>query len=129
MTNQYPPDVAVPMPDDITEATPAQVARWYAAECSYQHGIAAHHLIKRSDHKAAAEAFNISGSAFAIAHLIRALMEHAPDKVDEVVKDMQDTFVQGDAVELAYEWLYVDGVDAHQIRKAGSKAAKETPDE
>ncbi|KOX10188.1 hypothetical protein [Nocardiopsis sp. NRRL B-16309] len=123
--SKYPPDTAVPMPDDITESTPTQVASWYAADCAYQHGIAAHHLTKRSDYKAAAEAFNVSGSSFAIAHLIRALMAHAPDHVAEVVEDMQQTFVQGDAVEMAFEWLHAHGVDANQLREAGERKAKE----
>ncbi|WP_017602249.1 hypothetical protein [Nocardiopsis lucentensis] len=125
MSDQYPPDTAVPMPNDITKSTPAQVASWFAAECAYQHGIAAHHLTKRFDYKAAAEAFNASGVSFAIAHLVRALMEHAPDHVVEVVRDMQDTFVQGDAVEMAFEWLCADGVDAQGLREAGERKAKE----
>lgn len=121
----YPPDAAVPMPDDITEATPQQFADWHAAESAYQTGRASHCLTRGGNPRAAAMAINTSNAAYAVSALTRALMEHAPDEVGEVVASIQATFVHGDAPEFVWEWLHAIGLDATDLNDAGIKAAKE----
>lgn len=116
---EYPPDAAVPLPDDITQTTPAQFADWYAAEATYRTGVGAYHLIHGGDPCAAAEAFSASSSAYAVSALARALVEHAPDAVAGAVSDINAVSTAGDVSDRAGEWLHEIGVDGLALHEAG----------
>lgn len=119
------PDTVVPTPESVTDITPRQFIDWHLADSAYQHGFARHYL-KQDDHKAAAEAFMKSIDAFTSAHLARALMEYAPDKIVEVLKDLHETIQFGDAMEWVHQWLAESGIDASPLVDAGSEKAKES---
>lgn len=56
---------------------------------------------------------------YAIVHLLRALIEHAPDKADEVAKDLWGAWDDGGAVgEELGEWLTGYGIDPAAITTA-----------
>lgn len=56
---------------------------------------------------------------YAIVHLLRALIEHAPGQADEVAKDLWGVWEDGGAVgEWIWEWLTGYGIDPEAVRKA-----------
>lgn len=120
---EYPPNTAAPLPDDITQATPAQFAHWHAAECAYRSGVGAHHLI-HGDPRAAAEAYSAANTAYAVSALTRALMEHAPEAAAETVADINTTYASGRVSDRAGDQLHEIGVDGPLLHEAGRQDTK-----
>jgi hypothetical protein len=61
---------------------------------------------------------------YTVVHLLRTLQEHAPEKADEVARDIWGTWEDGGAVgEWVWEWLAGYGINPDEV----SAAAK--PDE
>lgn len=120
----YTPDDAVPMPDDLSQLTPAQLADHHTAVVLYQAGIARGH-IQRGDNMAAATAFVDSTAAFTVAFLARAFQEADPESAAEAAAALGEAFVVGNVSEIAGEWAHAAGINAGALHEAGHKAAKE----
>jgi len=117
------PDTAAPIPS-LATMTPRQLADHHTAVVLHQTGLARGH-ISRGDNAAAHTAYHASTTAYTIAYLARALLEHAPAAADKVMEDLAAQFVFGDASEWAADRAREAGIDPDALIESGVQAAKE----
>ncbi|MEU0493535.1 hypothetical protein ABZ249_30275 [Nocardiopsis sp. NPDC006139] len=125
MSSEITPDTVAPLPGRIADTTADQYARYATARAArgigYLHEAAGTPLSDRYFRYA-----NAVGGDYAVALLTRALIEHAPEAADEVVRSLRQHFADGDSVEeFTWEWAAEYGIDAGALADTGAAKAKE----
>ncbi|TMR92402.1 hypothetical protein [Nonomuraea basaltis] len=116
-------DVAADVPD-IPEHGPTsavELAKAYAARTGYAMRYA-HETFPKSGHpdrpaalRRASDHFHVAQFMYGVVYLLRELMQHAPDRADEIASNLWRDWLDGDASERLSDWLGAWGIDIDEL--------------
>lgn len=137
-------DTFAPYPRDEDDVTAATLARHMAVAAQVAHSQIFPSMYARDAAEGPGRADKDSPTAkltaevhhltlvnaineYAIVHLLRALVEHAPQQADAVAKDLWNAWEDGGATgEWLWEWLTEYGIDPEAINAAVSRRKEST---
>ncbi|MBN6054566.1 hypothetical protein JYK22_21670, partial [Nonomuraea sp. RK-328] len=113
-----------PFPKTADEVTADSLARALTASAYLASGNIQFPspLAPREEFRRHAIAIKAVTREFAAAYLLRSLKEHAPDKADEVAKQLFDMWSGGDIDEWMWDWLRGYGINPDVFEPAAEAA-------
>lgn len=114
-----------PYPKTLEDATAEAMARDHAVRTQA-------HFVRSMDlpfgHPDERHAINAMSWSFGITYLLRALIEHAPDKADEIASGLWSEWHGGDGFgEWSFEWLTEYGIDPNAVNEIVAALPETTP--
>uniref|UniRef100_UPI003F49151B DUF6197 family protein n=1 Tax=Streptosporangium sp. CA-235898 TaxID=3240073 RepID=UPI003F49151B len=118
------------LPDDGDAAPALRMLKAYVARTLYAYALA-HKTYPslsrpqvREERNRWALRYSLASYAYGVVYLLRELIEHAPDKADEIARLLWNAWSEGENDEFLRDWLAEWGIDAEKIVQEAFEDAK-----